>query len=426
MRMTDFAVKSLFGRRRKYLFLYIAITFGFFIMTLGSGLTEGMLKSVRDKSAFYFTGNVNVEAFTSDTTYLPIDVALVSRAARDATKGQGRISLRSIYYSTDAQLFGAGGSARQRRVVGLDWDSERVLFSSLILSSGALPRTGADERSALISETTANKLGARVGDTLTLLVSAKGGKNTATIVVGGVFRESGLFGYALYMGRPYLNRALGRDELCATDLGIYLGSGADEPKVARILRERLAREVQVFPLVRSHAEQDAHFAESYAGLKYMVLTLAAHLSSITTVISAITIITYSLLAVFLAIVLIGISNTYRVVVYERSSEIGTMRAIGMGKAWAVGVFIEEAALLTMAAALLGFILGLGALSLFSLLDFSAHPTLEMLLRRGHFTWAFDPLSIIVIFALVCATTLLAAWAPARKAAKVEPASAMRS
>jgi putative ABC transport system permease protein len=156
----------------------------------------------------------------------------------------------------------------------------------------------------------------------------------------------------------------------------------------------------------------------------MISTLDAYLSDIKQVLDAITTICYTLLAAFLAIVLVGIGNTYRVVVFQRSAEIGMMRAMGMSKARAMGVFVEEAGLLSVASVLVGLCAGIVVLFGISLIDMP--PSLDMFLRRGRIAWALDFRSIAGISVVVCATTLLAAWIPARKAARIMPMDAMRA
>jgi putative ABC transport system permease protein len=156
----------------------------------------------------------------------------------------------------------------------------------------------------------------------------------------------------------------------------------------------------------------------------MVCTLDAHLSDIKQVIDGIMAICYTLLAAFLAIVLLGIANTYRVVVYQRSAEIGMMRAMGMSKAQAMSIFIEEAGLLSIVSVIAG--LGAGMLLLLGISRIDMPAGLDMFLRGGRIAWALDFRVIIGISLTVCATTLLAAWFPARRAARILPVEAMRT
>jgi putative ABC transport system permease protein len=419
--MLDFAGKSLVGRRRRFFFLGMAVAFGFMIMTVTTGLTEGLLKTVRGKGAFYFSGNVNVTCYTGGPGDNVMDNRMLLESVREAF-GDVPVSLRSIYYKTDAQLFFGGATVRQRRVVGLDWAAERDFVGSLNIVSGAYPSDG-DERAALISETAAKRLGVRVGDEIMLLVSGTRGRDTATFVVRGLFRDSSIFGYAAYFTRRAMNEVLSRPADYATDLGLLLRDGRTEGSVAERLRAELAKRVDVFPVAYSSAQQSAMLDEQWLGKRYLIGTLDAHLSDIKQILDAITAICYALLAAFLAIVLIGIANTYRVVVFQRSAEIGMMRAMGMSKARAMLVFVEEAGLLAAASVLAGLCLGVALLFGISLARMP--PSMDMFLSHGRIAWALDFYSIAGISVIVCVTTLLAAWFPARRAAKIMPMEAMR-
>jgi putative ABC transport system permease protein len=420
--MLAFAAKSLFGRRRRFFFLGIAVAFGFFIMTVTTGLTEGLLVTTREKGAFYFSGDVSMTCDSIDNTDHTMDIGLLSKVVGEAL-GPVHVLIRSIYYGTDAQLFFGGATVRQRRVVGIDWAAERSSTGSLNIVSGSFPADG-DERAALISETAAKRLGARVGDEMMLLVTGTKGRDTASFVVRGIFRDSSIFGYAAYIDRTSMNAVLSLPLDYATDFGVNLHGGQSADRAAERLRVALAKRVNVFPVAHTRAEQSEMRGERWSGRRYMISTLDAYLSDIKQVLDAITTICYTLLAAFLAIVLVGIGNTYRVVVFQRSAEIGMMRAMGMSKARAMGVFVEEAGLLSVASVLVGLCAGIVVLFGISLIDMP--PSLDMFLRRGRIAWALDFRSIAGISVVVCATTLLAAWIPARKAARIMPMDAMRA
>jgi putative ABC transport system permease protein len=420
--MLEFAAKSLVGRRRRYFFLGLAIAFGFMVMTVTVGLTEGLLKTVRQKGAFYFSGNVNVTCYSKGQYDDVMDGSLLLAAAREAI-GEMPVLQRSTYYSSNAQLFFGGETVRQRRVIGVDWSAERGVAGALHIMAGSFPEDD-DERGALVSETAAKKLGARVGDELTLLLTGKKGRDTATFVLRGVFRDSSIFGYAAYISRSAMNGLLSASRDYVTDIGVILEGGRGEDRVAERFREAIAKRAEVFPVAHSRDELQDMARGDWTGKRYMVCTLDAHLSDIKQVLDALTAICYALLAAFLAIVLLGIANTYRVVVYQRSAEIGMMRAMGMSRRRAMLVFIEEAGILSMISVSIG--LGAGMLILFFISRIVMPAGLDMFLRGGRIAWALDFWVIIGISSVVCVTTLLAAWFPARTAARIQPVEAMRT
>jgi putative ABC transport system permease protein len=423
--LLQFSFKSLVGRRRRFLFLGLAVAFGFFIMVITAGLSEGLLRAVREKGAIYFSGDVNISARVWETnSQEALDAVLVETAAREAVPG-APCSLRTVYYSSDAQLFFAGASVRQRRVSGIDWAHEASELGSMHLIDGRLPEL-TDEEGAIISETAAKRLGIKTGDRFTLLVSGVHGRNTAQFKLCGIFRDSSIFGYATYVSRLGLNRALSRPDDYATDLVVYTIIGQDERRIAGLLRESLARKADTFPVAASQEQLSALLKPDWVGARYLVCTLDAHLSDIKQILDAISTICYCLLAVFLAIVLLGIANTYRVVVYQRGPEIGMMRAMGMSRSGAVLILIEEAGLLGAISSFVGLAFGLAGLFAISNLNLSGtNLNMDMFLRRGKIAWSINPLVLGGIFAAVCSATLLAAWLPSRKAARISPVEAMR-
>jgi putative ABC transport system permease protein len=420
--MLEFAGKSLVGRRRRFFFLGLAVAFGFMIMTVTTGLTEGLLTTVRQKGALYFSGNVNVTCYAKGGYENTMDGPLLLESVRESL-GNVTILQRTIYYGTDAQLFFGGATVRQRRVAGIDWAAEKGISDSLYVVSGAFPEDG-DTRAALISETAAKRLGARVGDDLTLLLSSEEGRNTGSFVLRGVFRDSSIFGYAAYISRPAMNALLAVPADYITDLGFILKRGQSENRTAERIRGAIARRAEVFPVAHSRDELQKMSRGNWVGKRYMVCTLDAHLSDIKQVIDALMAICYALLAAFLAIVLFGIANTYRVVIFQRSSEIGMMRAIGMSKTRAMCIFIEEAGILSVMSVAVGLVIGI--LALLGISRLAMPPGLDMFLRAGRIAWALDFGDIVGISLIVCVTTLLAAWFPARKAARILPVEAMRA
>jgi ABC-type transport system, involved in lipoprotein release, permease component len=419
-----YPAKSLSGRRRRFLFLGIAVAFGFFVMTLTMGLTEGLLHAVRSKGAFYFSGDVTVSMVSGGNSYAGLDSPYLHAVAGKSIPAAS-LALRSVYYTGDAQLFHSGASVRQRRLVGIDWALERAQFRTMYFASGGVPEDEGDD-AILISDVAARRLGAGLGDTITLAASGAGGRNTAPFIVRGIFKDASLFGYASYVSRKALNALLSQDAGFATEFAVFLPAGQNVEAAARSLQAGIAAERPAFPVAYTREEQYSFLNQPRSGDKFLVCTLDAHLSEIKQMLDAISIACYSLLAVFLAIVLLGISNTYRVVVYQRAAEIGMMRALGM-KAWqAVGLVVEEAGLLGLAASLLGLALGILALWGVSTVDLSGYTSMSMFLERGHIAWALDPGAIVLVLAIVSFAIFSAAWFPARAAARISPVEAMRS
>ncbi|MFD9261432.1 ABC transporter permease [Streptomyces sp. NPDC059538] len=115
-----------------------------------------------------------------------------------------------------------------------------------------------------------------------------------------------------------------------------------------------------------------------------------------------------------------IVNTFTMLVARRTREIALLRAIGATRRQVVRSLLREAALLGLFASALGFVLGLGiASALPELLS-----TTQEELPRGPLV--IGPLPVVAALAVGVGVTVLAAWLPSRRAARIAPVEAMRT
>jgi putative ABC transport system permease protein len=109
------------------------------------------------------------------------------------------------------------------------------------------------------------------------------------------------------------------------------------------------------------------------------------------------------------IALIGIANTLALSIYERTREIGLLRAVGMSRRQIRSTVRWESVIIALFGTLLGIVIGL----------FFGWSVVTALHKQGITT--FDPaikqLVIIVLFAAV--SGIVAAILPARRAAKLD-------
>ncbi len=103
------------------------------------------------------------------------------------------------------------------------------------------------------------------------------------------------------------------------------------------------------------------------------------------------------------VIMVGITNTYRMVVYERTREIGTLRALGMQRPQIRNLFLCEAVFLALAGILAGFALGVIVLFLLSFLDLSSWKDFNILLKDNRLQlridWGSFAFDLVVVSAL---------------------------
>jgi putative ABC transport system permease protein len=123
---------------------------------------------------------------------------------------------------------------------------------------------------------------------------------------------------------------------------------------------------------------------------------------------------YALLALAVIIALIGIVNTLMLSVFERTREIGLLRAVGMKRRQVRAMIRSEAVILAIFGAIIGIVIGTGmGLALVSSL------------RQQGITQTVVPWSSLVIFLVLAAVLgLVAATWPARRAARLDVLAAI--
>jgi putative ABC transport system permease protein len=125
---------------------------------------------------------------------------------------------------------------------------------------------------------------------------------------------------------------------------------------------------------------------------------------------------YVLLALAVLIALIGIVNTLMLSVFERTHEIGLLRAVGMRRRQVRAMIRSEAVILSVFGAIIGILVGTGLGVAFA----------ESLKQQG-ITDVVIPFGSLIVFLIIAALLGLgaASW-PARRAAKLDVLAAIAS
>ncbi len=124
---------------------------------------------------------------------------------------------------------------------------------------------------------------------------------------------------------------------------------------------------------------------------------------------------------------LGILNTALMSVFERTREVGTIRAVGWRRSRVVMLFLLEGLFLGIAGAVLGGLLGAGLVRFFSVYGIPAFSEAQRYHYGGDrlypaLAWG-DAFSV---GALMVAVSVLASLGPALMAARLRPAEALRA
>lgn len=416
----------------RYRVLLAALTLVVAALVVILGTVVGVSESLRGKASRYFAGDLVVLGYDGSGRSLIEERELVREALSAATDVANipvvTRSERSTYYdASNAMLFFAGYYTRQRRLVGVDWDRERPILETFDFTSGAVP-PGDDEVGILISSATAEALGARVGDEILVsVVTERGRSNTVDLLVRGVFAESSFFGYTSYLERRTLNRVRELPEERVNEMGLYLSNPSrDEGHAARVVTEALGEHLPTFDILRDREMYSQASRASRDQRHYGVVTLEAQLEEINDLLAAITLIAGVVIVLFLGIVIIGVSNTYAMIVYERTREIGTLRALGMQRGRTTALFLMESLFLGVCGVILGGLVGTAVLeTVRRAADFGGQGWATLFLVRGRLEWVLPPAGLLAIAALALLASLVGCLRAAVRAGMIRPVDALR-
>lgn len=397
------AFRNFTRNARRFLLLGCAVAAGFFFVSTIQSVVAGLSNQINIRGARYYGGHVIISPAPDQPA--PAGSAEQERFIQEAIRKAGvhpaAVSHRT-HFGADGVVFFNGESVRIRRVIGMDWAAERSRILELEWVSGA-PNDMQDPAGVLISEVTARRLGAKVGDQIILQVNRDGGAlNTIPLWVRAIFREVSIFGYfTVYMDRSALDLALGKDPQYSATVGLYL----DDYRQAGRVTGRLA---------------------AYLGGQFTVKPVIQFMPEIRTMLEALTLVSYGILLLLSIIVAVGILNMYRVIIYERTREIGTMRAIGIQRSQVRNIVLMEALFLGLFSVVAG--LGLSALGLaaISLLPISGAAGFDIFLHRGHLSWVIYADTLAADALLIIGITILGAVSPARAAQAIDPVVALRA
>jgi ABC-type lipoprotein release transport system permease subunit len=224
-------------------------------------------------------------------------------------------------------------------------------------------------------------------------------------------------------------RALYRQSATTTGaLHLYLQDPSKAGEVAARLREGMARAgwrvMDADPSVYWVKLMHKVNAQDWRGQKLDMTTWEDELSFLNWILSAIGAISGALLFVLLVIVVIGILNSLAIAIRERTREIGTLRAIGMQRSRVLRLFLIESALLGLAGAASGALVGAGSVAAINALHVSVPESMQMFLMQQHLTLAVTGRGVAAQALFVVAVTTLAALVPAFHAARLKPITAI--
>ncbi len=304
-----------------------------------------------------------------------------------------------------------------------DEESRQAFAELLQIAGGSLDETLQNDQAVILSQAMADKLGVQVGDEVTSAYETKfaGLSPVKTYQVGAIFQADDIVKpdmIFLHVDQFYENYypALPKN---------VVQSEAEDTLAPLLLKE--------WTLLERSPDQDA-LQEKYKKLRNEkwrgrildVQTMHEVASEVLKLESVLDIVTMVAVLILFFIILIGVVNTLRMTIRERTREIGTIRAIGMQR-WDVRwSFVSEVLMLTIFACVAGTVLAFVAIKLLSLITFNSEESFFMIfLVENHLHFVPTVSDIAKNLAIIIGIAFITSFFPAGRAAKMSAAEALR-
>ena len=435
--------RNLTRQKRRNVILAVAIAFGFFVVTMIDGLTTGMVSNLEEQITQLVGGTVLIQGFEKNPPVYEGGKSRLVNIVRDRDYMIDLVKESKInyeYYSCSTSASGTmlfNGKKTLIQVSGRDF-SEKEFRESFQLVSGSLDNM-TNPNAIIISDKTAESMNLEVGDEIVFTATnIYGQNNVADYTIGAVMKSNTFINsMQAYIDIDVLNDFMGIPEGGYSTFAIYLKNKKESSKAAnkieQIIREdgqNVSSRIDAFlsnPKNPSKGIEKQFKGEEnqWEGVKYAVETLDDVIPSIKTVLSVVHMVSTVILLVILLIVMVGVSNTYRMVLYERINEIGTMRALGMSGKDTGKLFTTEAVILCLIGAVAGLLLAVTSMSIIHLIPVKDE-ALSFFLDNGHFSFTVSVGSVIFQYILLILLTTLAVHGSAKKASRLNPAEALRT
>ncbi len=479
------ALRNVFRQKRRSLLLIAAIAFGAFAITLLTGITAGVENNAKGNLSNLYGGHIyirGIERLASGTQIAVIrDEASLLAAIKDA--GIDAVSILKRTSIRGSLIMGSREASAT--IVGVDWESETLLKDRLPLISGSFDKTTTKD-SIIIPEKLAKRLNAEIGDEiLARMTTVTNQNNVVSFIVAGIAKDTSDYADAYAYARlDYTASALNLESGDFQSLNILLGDVSQTDEAVSKLHAAMSKTLTVAarPTASPATTTQTTTAPSTSGAAgsavpasvpgtkrpgemggmsgmsgsmsalrsslgavvggvpgispgssadvpvgkplYALSTINDMMKTVQNLLSMLDSIGKIAFTVLLFITMVGVGNTFRMMLMERIKEIGTMRALGMQRNEVLWVFLYEAIFLAAAGSLAGIILAFLVGFAAQLVPLSGLNSL--FLQKGHLTYTIDLVMVVIVAGSLVLLSVAAAFSPSRRASLLDPATALRS
>lgn len=426
------ALRNITRQKKRSILLAGAIAFGMLVITILNSLTLGMVDNVRVNFSHALGGHIFISGREFDDggkviSQIHDDQILSDLFATHSSKIAG-VTKRTQSIGT----FIFGSKQAMQLMYGVKFNEESNLLNSLTVVDGNLSNVYM-ENSIVIPAPLGQRLGIEVGETILVkLETVTGQQNVGEFLVVALIEDQAQFGIsAAYANQEYLTTLLGLKPGSYQLVNVFLKNMNNIDQVAKefgrvLIGESAKTEERSSASYGIQFEAVEQLAQPWEGVKYSIMTLNDIMEPVEAVVSVLNAISLGIFFVLLLIIMVGITNTFRMVLIERVKEIGTMRAFGMQQNTVKAIFLLEALFLGLTGGFAGLICAALVMIIVSNIPFANIAGLQFFLNNGYLSFQVNSGSIYLTLTILALMSIVAAYLPAKAAAKLSPIKALGS
>ncbi len=398
------AFRDLGRNKRRTILSALAVTVGMGLLLLMSSVLVGEMRGALQNTIKLFSGHIQIRALNYDENKISLkwdDLIENPQALADTVREQIPQIVDATPRLVANGIVTRGENSRGVQIVGIDPDATaNQVYRQGLLAGDFL--TADDREGILIGKPLADKLGLEIGGQANVLVNTSNGDiQEQLFTIRGIY-STNTFGYdesTVFMPLAKAQTITGAENR-ASLIFIMLQENEQADAVAAAIKSP-NHDIVTWREMNELIVQTDDFANAYMIIFYLIV---------------------------LGITATVVSNTLVMSVFERTREIGILAAIGMKGRRILAQFLTEAALIATGGVIGGVILG-GALSYYFgvnglPLDVSQYNLDIMINDRIYTQLTLD--NVISLSVLTYIVTLVASFAPARMAARMEPVEALHA
>ena len=334
--LVSLSLRNIFRNRRRTAITVFSIVVGFAAMACFGGFIAFSFEGLRENTIRTQLGHLQIYAHgygerrvsDPESVLIPDPGEVMERIA--ALPGVATVTPRLTF----SGLGSTGKTTVNVSVVGVDPAGEEDFSDFEILVAGR-PLAPDDPHAGLIGEELRNGLGAEIGDWVTVLTSSFDGVvNAVDFRVAGVVRTGSTEYDSVFVKVPIALAQRARETEEVERIVVLLDDTGDLPDLQPRIEAILATFDRKFEVRRW--DELTSFYDAVVALYTGIFTVFAGIVGV--------------------VVMFSVANTMTMAVFERTGEIGALRAIGAPRTTLIAMFLTEG----VGVGLLGAGLGLAA------------------------------------------------------------------